>query len=196
MPEITVGPGKLHSRVIYLEMRELPFDDFPSHLEGNIEIIRDFDVTPESYLELYRKVGEEWLWGDRLKLSTEELEAIIYDPKVEIYTLRVDGELTGYVELDLRIDKQVEVAYCGIFPQFVGQGLGGPLLRHGLKQAFRNNPERVWIHTCNQDHPNALGFYEHIGFSVYKEEDTTINDPRVLGLIPKHVQADRFPIVE
>ncbi len=194
MSNTAVEPGKLSSRVTYLEMRESPFDSWPSHLEGNVEIKRDFDVTPESYHHLYKTVGEEWLWGDRLKLSTQELEAIIYDPKVEIYTLHVDDELAGYVELDFRTPNQVEVAYCGIFPQFISQGLGGALLKYGIGQAFRKNPERVWVHTCNQDHPNAIGFYEHIGFSVYHEEDTIIDDPRVLGLIPKHVQADRFPI--
>jgi GNAT superfamily N-acetyltransferase len=179
-----------------MEIREPVFDRWPSHLEGNIDIKRDFDVTVESYRKLYNEIGEQWLWGDRRKLSDGDLAAIIYDPKVEVYLLVVDGETAGYLELDFRSENQVELAYCGLRPKFLGQHLAGALLRHGITQAFRNDPERVWLHTCTQDHPNAINVYEHMGFTVYDQEDTLIDDPRALGLIPKHVAQDRFPVAE
>ena len=31
-------------------------------------------------------------------------------------------------------------------------------------------PRRVWVHTCDLDHPNALVNYQARGFSVYKVE--------------------------
>ena len=46
------------------------------------------------------------------------------DPKVEIYVLYVNGEPAGYVELDRRPEPDIDFAYFGIFPQFVGRGFG------------------------------------------------------------------------
>ena len=172
------------------------FDRWPAHLEGNIRITRDFNITVASYRQLYNAVGERWLWGDRRKLDDDALATIVYHPKVEIYRIFKDNAPAGYVELDFRFGAEVELAYCGLLPPFLGHGLGGPLLRHGLVQAFRGDPERVWLHTCSQDHPGAVGFYQHMGFTVYDREETIIDDPRALGLIPEHVAADRFPMVE
>ena len=32
------------------------------------------------------------------------------------------------------------------------------------------NPSRVWVHTCNRDHPQALANYQARGMIVYKVE--------------------------
>ena len=90
----------------------------------------------------------------------------------------------------------MELAYCGLLPSHLNQQLGGTLLRYGIDQAFRHNPDRVWLHTCNLDHPNAVAIYEHLGFSIYDREEVIIDDPRAIGLIPKHVAQDRFPVAE
>jgi hypothetical protein len=33
------------------------------------------------------------------------------------------------------------------------------------------NPSRVWLHTCNRDHPEALANYQARGMIVYSVEE-------------------------
>src|SRR4030095_14361795 len=53
----------------------------------------------------------------------------------------------------------------GLLPEFIGRGLGGPLLTSAIEEAWRTSPSasRVWVHTCNLDHPSALGNYQARG---------------------------------
>ncbi len=54
----------------------------------------------------------------------------------------------------------------------VGVGLGGALLTDAVRRAWANGARRVWLHTCNLDHPHALAHYRARGFSVCKVEET------------------------
>jgi len=42
------------------------------------------------------------------------------------------------------------------------------LLTHGLEEAWRMGPSRVWLHTCTLDHPAALPNYLARGMTIYK----------------------------
>ena len=52
-----------------------------------------------------------------------------------------------------------------IAPAERGKGLGARLLRHGIENYA---VERL---TVNEQNPQARGFYEHMGFRVYKRTD-------------------------
>jgi len=47
------------------------------------------------------------------------------------------------------------------------------LLTSAIEGAWRTEPEplRVWVHTCNRDHPQALANYQARGMVVYKVEE-------------------------
>ena len=81
--------------------------------------------------------------------------------------LYVDGVPAGYVEL-LREGSDTEIAYFGLRPAFIGQGLGKHLLSYGIERAWNDGAARVWLHTCNLDGPHALSNYQKRGFSIYK----------------------------
>lgn len=121
------------------------------------------------YRALYRGVGRQYHWVDRLLMPDVELEAIIQDERVEILVLYVDGEAAGYAELDRRTPGEIELAYFGLFPPFIGRGLGKFLLREAIAIAWRYAPRRLWVHTCDLDHPGALANYLQAGFVVYDE---------------------------
>jgi len=59
-----------------------------------------------------------------------------------------------------------------LLPEFIGRGFGGALLTSAIEQAWKMAPvlERVWVHTCNRDHPQALANYQARGMSIYKIE--------------------------
>jgi GNAT superfamily N-acetyltransferase len=92
------------------------------------------------------------------------------------------GVPAGFVELDRRREDEVEIAYFGLLPEFIGRGLGRYLLAWSIDKAFALAPEgishRLWVHTCNHDHPEALALYQRAGFDVYRQERLIIDDRR------------------
>jgi GNAT superfamily N-acetyltransferase len=154
---------------------------------GKLALMRVDSPSVEFSRYLYNTVGEPWFWWERRKVSDEELLRQISDPKVELYVLYVQGEPGGYVELDRRPEPEIEVAYFGIFPKFVGRGFGPYLLNWAVDQAWSYGPKRLFVNTCTLDHPKALRTYQKVGFVPYKQERKTIVDPRAAGLIPSHL---------
>ena len=146
-------------------------------------------LSPKAYRALYRAVGERWLWWERLVLGDSELAAILDDREVEVRLLRVDGEIAGYSEIDGRAnDGAVEIAFLGLTPAFTGRGLGRVLLAATLRAAWTGRGtgavHRVWLHTCDHDHPDALRLYRSAGFRIVRRETMLIDDPRIGGLLP------------
>jgi GNAT superfamily N-acetyltransferase len=112
-------------------------------------------------------------------MDNKTLRAIIHDPAVSIHVLYFDGVPAGYVELDSRVDREIELAYFGLLPEFIGRGLGSWLLNWALDTAWNREPSRIWVNTCNLDHPKALPCYQRAGFEPYRQEFIRIRDPRL-----------------
>jgi GNAT superfamily N-acetyltransferase len=130
-------------------------------------------------------VGEPYLWSSRLSIADTELLRILRDPGIEVYALRERGEDVGLLELDFRIAGQTEVGFFGLLESTVGAGAGRYLMNRALERAWTRAVKRVWVHTCNLDHPAALPFYIRSGFVPYKREVEIYDDPRLTGLQPK-----------
>jgi GNAT superfamily N-acetyltransferase len=85
-----------------------------------------------------------------------------------------DDALVGYYELRRDREGGIEIAYFGLLPEWIGRGLGGALLTSAIEEAWARPggivPTRVWVHTCNCDHPQALANYQARGMIVYKVE--------------------------
>jgi len=78
----------------------------------------------------------------------------------------------GYFELARQGGDDIEIAYLGLLPRFIGQGFGGILLTAAASRAWELGANRVWVHTCTLDHPQALSNYQARGFRVYRIEET------------------------
>ncbi len=154
----------------YLEMSEQPKLSVVA-LPESAMILRAESPTVSFYRFLYNNVGEKWKWVDRRKLNDDELRDIIQDERVEVNVLYLRGVPAGYVELDSRREKEIEVAYFGLMPEFIGQKLGKPLLTWAVNKAWEQKPKRLWVHTCTLDHPGALPLYQKCGFEIYKTEE-------------------------
>ena len=174
-PDAAAGGKTVPVTVTYLEMTS-PEQRSPA--PGVLEptaILRAERPTISFYRYLYDTVGADWNWFMRRRLSDDELAAIIHDDRVEVFVLYVRGVPAGYVELDRRVEGEVEVAYFGLIPEYVGRGYGAFLLDWGLGRAWSYRPRRVWLHTCSLDHPRALGVYQRAGLAVYDRE--TVHEP-------------------
>jgi GNAT superfamily N-acetyltransferase len=119
---------------------------------------------------LYREVGRNYHWRDRLVWTDEETRAYLDDPLVRLFVLYVQGAPAGYFELRKDDENSVEIAYFGLLPEFMGKGLGKSLLSEAVKTAWQWGALRVWLHTCSLDDPAALPNYLHRGFTPFKEE--------------------------
>ena len=155
----------------------------PSHLEPialpeDARIDRVSCPTVAFYRFLYAEVGGPWLWYERRRWSDAEIARTVQDPAVEIWVLFIGGQPAGYAELDRRISNEIELAYFGLMPDFIGRRLGPCLLRFAIRQAWAASPKRLWVHTCSLDHPAALGLYEREGFVRFDVTEQTILDPR------------------
>jgi GNAT superfamily N-acetyltransferase len=116
---------------------------------------------------LYTAVGGDWYWLDRLGWSYEQWRRYLERDGVETWVAYVTGTPAGYFELESQADGNVEIAYFGLLPQFIGQGLGGALLTATVERAWTIGARRVWVHTCSLDHPNALPGYQARGFRIF-----------------------------
>jgi len=185
MSDSTATPAMLDIVITYLEMLKPPTrPTVPVPPVGKIALLRAERPTISYYRYLYNTVGEPWLWWERRRLSNDELARIIHDPLVEIYVLYVDGVPAGYAELDRRKQEEVELAYFGLVPEFIGRKLGPFLLNWAVDTAWFGKPKRLWVNTNNLDHPKALQIYQKAGFVPYRQETQTIPNPRLVLLSP------------
>jgi GNAT superfamily N-acetyltransferase len=154
----------------YLEMTD-PNDLRPKRMTYEDLDIRQAKVpSPELNRFLYTAVGGDWYWIDRLPWTYQQWLDWLDRPEVQTWVAYVSGTPAGYFELEAQPERNVELAYFGLLPQFTGKGLGGQVLTAAIERAWHLSASRVWVHTCSLDHPSALANYRARGFRVFREE--------------------------
>lgn len=112
-------------------------------------------------------VWEKSVRATHLFLSDAEIENIKkYVPEAlnEVAHLLIANDEEGHAAAFMGIENEtLEMLF--IAPEHRGKGLGKELLslgieKYGVKQL-----------TVNEQNPQAIGFYEHLGFKVYKRKD-------------------------
>ncbi|MBI3679243.1 MAG: GNAT family N-acetyltransferase [Acidobacteria bacterium] len=185
--------GKIAAVVTFLEMRAKPaFEPLPLPAGLSIRDISKPDL--DCYRRLFRAVGEEWLWFSRLRMSDDELAAIIHDPRVDVFALEHQGVAKVLIELDRREPPDVELAFFGVTTDLIGTGAGRCLMQFAIEQAWSHKPRRFWVHTCTLDHPKALAFYIKSCFVACKRAIELAGDPRLTGDLPR-TAAPHIPII-
>jgi GNAT superfamily N-acetyltransferase len=150
----------------------------PSSAAGAELVVRQARIAcPEFSRFLYTAVGGNWYWIDRLDWTYRQWLDYLDRPELETWVGYVEGAPAGYFELERQAEGDVEIAYFGLLPQFIGRGLGGRLLTRAIERAWEWGAGRVWVHTCTLDGPAALSNYQARGFRIYKEEVTEADLP-------------------
>lgn len=166
----------LNITITYLQMLEPP--PAPPTLPADALIMHAVKPTVSFYRYLYNTIGEPWLWFERRRISDDALAKLICVSSIEVYVLYIDGVPAGYGELDVSHAAETKLVYFGLLPEFIGRGYGKRFLQHLCHLAWREHTERVWVHTCNLDHPRALSVYQSVGFVAYDQHEHRIIDPR------------------
>lgn len=175
-------PEKIATVVTYLEMRAMPSLEQVAEPEG--WSLQRLSNDLGRYRDLFRRIGEPWLWFSRAIMPDDALAAILGDPAVEAYALNDGSEDIGLLELDFRSTREAELAFLGLVPGTIGRGGGRFLMNEAIARAFAKPIERFYVHTCSLDHPSALAFYMRSGFKPYKRAIEVADDPRLLGFLP------------
>jgi len=186
-----VPPGHVATIVTHLEMFERPT---LSTTDTALVLSSWPNPAVDDYRALFRKVGEPWLWISRLLIDQHDLKAILDDPANEISIIREDDEPVGFIELDFSDPGECEIAFFGLIPEKNGKGHGLWMMNQALEMAWREGIKRVWLHTCTQDSPRALPFYQRCGFRIFKQQTDMMQDPRLTGHLPQ-TAAPHVPIL-
>ena len=188
-----IPAGKIAAVVTHLEMTARPA---PPRDPAGAWSLRRVETPPlDWFRDLYRRVGEEWLWFSRIRMPDAELAERLHAPQLEVYALVDDGRDEGLLELDFRGSGQCEIGMFGVTAKLVGTGAGHWLMNRALDIAWSRPVERVWLHTCTFDHPAALAFYQRSGFRPFRRQVEVVDDPRLDGTVPRDM-ARHVPVIE
>ncbi len=123
----------------------------------------------------YKNIGKKHRWVDRLIWTESQWIDYVSDKKIKTYVLKHKDNLAGFFELIFYSEKrETEIAYLGVLEEYQNKKLGSFLLSEAIKVSFKNNIDRVWVHTCSLDHKNALNNYISRGMKVFKTETIKI----------------------
>src|SRR4051812_45322902 len=141
-----VPVGKIAAVVTHLEMTARPALAPPPPGSWTLRHVDRPDLA--WYRDLYRRIGEEWLWFSRIRATDEKLAARLHDPVVETHALVADGRDEGLLELDFRSPETCEIGMFGVTAKLVGTGAAHWLMQHALALAWSRPITRLWLHTC------------------------------------------------
>jgi GNAT superfamily N-acetyltransferase len=159
----------------YLEMRS-PNQLRPKRADMRFQVREKTERDWRFNRDLYFRVGEQWDWIDKRSWTDDQWNEYATAPELQTFAGYYDNALAGYYELRRDDEGGIEIAYFGLLREFIGRGLGGALLTSAIEEAWSGTsgiaPVRVWVHTCNRDHPQALANYQARGMTVFKVERT------------------------
>ncbi len=148
------------------------------------------------YVELFRQIGQPWLWFGRLLKTSDELAAVFAKPRYAVYRALRHNRAVGLLELDYQAGGDVEVAYFGLVPGETGKGVGRWLMDQAQRIAWAApDTRRLWVHTCTADDPAAPAFYQKMGFAAFARGLEIADDPRRLGLYPQDAGPANVPVI-
>ena len=127
------------------------------------------EPAPQFNKFLYQQVGANWEWVDRLVWSDQQWADYVCGETIHTWVAYFDGAPAGYYELDCQAEADTEIVYFGLMPEYIGKGFGGALLSSAISNGWVLGAQRIWLHTCTLDHPNALRNYQKRGLVLYKE---------------------------
>ena len=176
--------------VTFLRMDAPPEGSAPPLPQG-ATVLRLPRCSVPFYRYLYNTVGRDWVWWLRRTVPDAEIAGLLARPDISIHVLYQNGEPAGFYEIERRGGEAgTNIAYFGLMPTVIGQGVGRALLRHAIDGSWAEKPRVLTVNTCTADHPRALPNYIAAGFRVVRTMREVWPVPNRLGLpIPDRLRA-------
>ncbi|MGI9365424.1 MAG: GNAT family N-acetyltransferase [Rhizobiaceae bacterium] len=160
----------------------------------NLILMRAEQPTISFYRFLYHTAGEDYVWGNRRRMSDEILASILARDDTHVMVLYKSGTPVGFFEVDFSAADSTEIKYFALLPGNIGLGLGGYMLNCAIRHAGQSKLP-VILDTCTLDHGSALENYLKRGFVIYDRQDEEYPDPRLDGTMPRHA-GKHVPLAE
>ncbi|PVY77549.1 acetyltransferase (GNAT) family protein [Tamilnaduibacter salinus] len=155
--------------IYYLEMTR-PADLNPVGSGNGLSVVEAEIDNHAVNRFLYQHIGGPWQWTDKLGFTDEDWRTYVEDPALRTWLAYYRGSIAGYFELLQADNGDVDIAYFGLGPGFIGRGFGGYFLTEAVRQAWAiPGVQRVTVNTCSLDHPSALANYQARGFRIVDE---------------------------
>jgi GNAT superfamily N-acetyltransferase len=178
--------------VTYLRLTE-PARPMPPMPTGfRLALMKAEAIPLHYYRYLYRAVGANWLWFERLLLNDADLADRLHRDGIEIFVLYANGSPAGYYELDFRNPLSTNLVYFGLVPEWSGLRIGPWLLGSAITEALSRQASQVTVNTCTMDHPAALPLYQRLGFEPTSQDRRRLTVPPHIP-IPPHIAAWDMP---
>ena len=127
----------------------------------------EYEERTTALLHYLTYIWEQSVKATHLFLSAEEifeLKPYVIKALREIPCLVItkdeDGFIVGFMGVE---NKKIEMLF--ISPGSRGKGIGKAFIQYGIEKFSINEV------TVNEQNPQAIGFYEHMGFKVNKRTD-------------------------
>lgn len=169
----------IQSKVTYLEMKK---DPGIAEVELGRFSMRRAEMLPvANYLHIYREVGRDYLWNYRPGQTEAEIATILNSPTTWMYLLFEGEQAVGMAELDATDPNDIELVHFGLVPGLLNKGIGKLFLQNIIRLVWDSGTKRMWLSTCEMDHPKAVSFYESAGFVIFKTKMGDFKDWRFTG---------------
>ncbi len=130
----------------------------------DIEIRRPMNGSESEACARMMAESEPWI---TLKRGYNESLEIISDPSREVYLAVIDGEIAGFVVLEMSGAFVGYVKSICVLPGWRGKGVGGRLMSFAEERVFSEAPN---MFLCVSDfNEGALRFYERLGYEAVGE---------------------------
>lgn len=189
-----IPAGHIANVITCLEMTAKPVIKRGKNEAGRT-VKRIIDVDLQEYRNFYKEVGEDWLWDKHLAMGDDELRKTLHNPLFETYIAYRDTRKIGLLVLDFREKNECEILYYGIIKEEIGKGTGRYLMDFCFRTAWAHPIRRLWLHTCNFDHPDIVSIYQHFGFKPYAFMVEVVPDARITGQLSRSA-APQIPLLE
>lgn len=134
--------------------------------------ITEIKGNRDAYIEALTELWERSVKATHDFLSADEIEAIKeYVPQalggvpVLVAACSEQQVMAAFMGLD---GSRIEMLF--VSPEERGKGIGKALIQQAVERYG------AWEVTVNEQNPQAVGFYEHMGFTVYKRSDLDEQD--------------------
>ena len=159
----------------YLEINSIQNLNKVIELDGDYSLSLLEPINFQLNKFFYKNIGKKHKWIDRLIWTETQWIDYVSNKNVKTYVFKFKNDLAGFFELIFHDkNKEVEIAYFGLLEEFQNKKLGSYLLSQAIQKSFKENINRVWVHTCSLDHKNALNNYIARGMKIFKTETIKI----------------------
>ena len=120
-----------------------------------------------------------------------QMTAEFNDPDSAFFFAKQGEILYGYIKLnrgqaqtDQRLENAVEIERIYVKPEFKGQQIGRKLVEYALEFGRAKKLNWLWLGVWEKN-PNAIGFYEKMGFKQYGTHDFIMGSERQCDFLMK-----------